>query len=313
MAKIITNLKDYIIKSKISLETPKKYLNSDFLNTATYVKLNAPVANFSYLDYNMEYNNDPTYNNRRTIRDSDGNLIENTETRQNFLNVKQKAVTTLQFNLPKTTNSLKEFLCKLLYSKYIEIANNNEKTICNNYKKSISNTFLNKVRNYVYGNNIRILDNTHASFRNLVTRIVQASNNIAMNSRFGPASFIVVSPHFCNLLNSQYFNNYTNEIDIHTSFPKLGTIGDMEVFLNKDEKKSVVLVGRKDSNNEGGMYIGSYSVDINENDIKWRGFVQSISPNAKYMFDILPIQMEESLPWHKKILNKLLKRYNING
>ena len=306
--KVITDLKNFVAKRKINLETPKYYLNSEFLNTANCIKIPLVNANITYMDYS-ENGGTPVIRNKT--------IVSNT------------------LSLPVSQNILEQTLSNTLYNKYLTLAKNNIKGYKSFGKRIIPNKFLQKIRNYVYGENDIIINqfkNTfgayagydETSYRRLVTKIIHCSNNIAVNSRFGPANFIVISRDlkwlrgFLTSPVSPVLEN-NNALPFHmfaenpNQIYKIGKLADIDVFVNKNEKKTMILIGRKNSSHEmGGVILAEHQIKI-EDRISWTGFIENTSENSNYMFDVLNIALEYNLPWYKKLLNKYLKFKNING
>ena len=142
--------------------------------------------------------------------------------------------------------------------------------------------------------------------------IISCSNNIAVCSRFGPATFIVISPDLKKLLTQSINFEEFRPNDRFESIRKIGKIANMDVFVNTLERRTI-LIGRKNTTHEfGGVILAEHEIRI-EDRIYWNGFIENTSEGSKYMFDILNIKFEKNLPWYKKLLNKYLKYKNING
>lgn len=294
--RIIKNLKDYVIQSNKIKNINKKYLNNSFLDTATFIKSDKINLSVNYI-----------------TNDNAGIFFAEKEIKCNTITV------------PKVQKSLEIELSQLLYNKYIEMAKQNDKSFLKRtleFRYKIPKTWIEKIRKYVYSDDIIILENdTEVSSRRLITKIIGCSNNIAMESKIGPANFIVISQHFVNTITnsgsffepSDSLSEYTNMYQYGKSINKIGYIADMEVFVNCNEDKPFILVGRKNSNvNQGGAVIVEYDIKMDEQ-IHWTGAIDCVSESSKYMFDILNIKFERNLTWLKKILNKFLKFKKIYG
>lgn len=315
-------------------ETDKRYLQSDFLDTAGFIKATLPSISVSYLDQVSLTNPDVEILKRANIRVKSENrerqinsiitdvdytplIVEETDEYKEYLasdtkdkfgiQLKSVAIYNKIVTIPKEKTALKDYLTNVLFNKYMELSKLNDKSIKTIAQPPV-NSLKNKIRKYVYGNNNFVFDDLDENaIKKLVIKIMECSNIIAQYSRRGPASFIIIHPYLMKYMEYipgfMSYNNTNNSID---KIDKIGSFYGLEIFINTKQDKNLCLIGRKAYANgpDIGVIISEYTTEILENTIEWRGAVFSVGNTSQYMYDTFKVEFTSNLSWFKRFLFK---------
>jgi hypothetical protein len=276
----------------------KNYLNSEFLNTAFFYKAPESKATISYLEW-QEFDE---------VTGPNG-----VPAKEIGLKLKQKDIYCDKIIFSKDEKNsfiLINTLITNLYNLYLELAKENDKSISKTTLKPKSN-FLAK---WIKGNSDILIQNKDTDIRRLVTKIIHASNAIAVNNRIGPATFIIISPKLLPIIQNTPMFTYdmSGKIKEYEAISQVGKLADLAVFVNYDSHDDTILVGRYSSqNNLGGVTLIEHDIQIDTKYITWIGAIDSYSPTSKYMFDLINVNLVDELPWYKRIVYKILKKRNM--
>lgn len=272
----------------------KNYLNSDFLNTAAFYKAADTKVSVSYLE-------------QKDLGEKDG-------FKEFGLTLKQKDIYCEKIIFTKdekNTFVLINTLISKLYNKYLQLANQNEKSVSKTALKTKSNFF----SRWIKGDSDILITKKETDLRRLITRIIHISNSIAVNSRIGAATFMVVSPKLLPIIqNANYFSyDVSGKIKEYETITLVGKLSsDLSVYVNYDSHDDLILVGRYSSqNNMGGVALIENDIQIDNKFITWIGAIDDYSETAKYMFELINVKVIDDLPWYKKIIYNFLKKRNL--
>jgi hypothetical protein len=270
------------------MQNNKKYLNSEFLNTAAFYATSNMEVKINYIDY----------------------VYPKTDEQPCDLGVKikQKTILCEKITFTKTENTaiLVNHLIANLFNKYKELALENDMSI--RHKFTTKNNFL--VR-WIKGDADFLIDENNIN--NIIHKILLAANNIAVNSRLGIASFIVVSPKMLSIIQNtpNFTYNMFGKIKVENEIiSKVGIINNLNIFVNYDSNDNTILIGRSTSNDNCGVVLVEHNIEIDNKFIIWKGAIDSYSENSKYMYEIININSIKDFPWYKKLTYKLLKKIN---
>jgi len=275
------------------------YLNSSFLNTAAIYKTDKPEFQISYIDQSITKDETTSYS---TIS----------------LGINKKTFKCEQYTFVKSSKSiLINNLSQQLYDKYVELADKNDKSYKNT--RTEQTNIWTKFTKWIKGDADILINDTNkddaTEFRSLITRITILSNLIAVNSRLGAATFIVISPKFLPIIQDSANFCYTTLSRVSDTFQleqkifQVGTLNNFKVFVNTNQSDNTILVGRSAELNGNGVFLVESNININQEVIKWSGKIDNCSENAKYAYDKLNINFVSDLPWYKILTYKLFKKY----
>lgn len=270
-----------------------KYLNSDFLETAHHAIIpeTKTIAHYmQMIDFGVPI-----------TPDSSGfpeiGMVVNT-----------KELVCNTITIPKTDDKcLVDYIEKSLLDKYFQLAKTNEKSIMKNI---ILNTT--KINNWIKGSaDVLLLDNSEDTKRRLITRTIHISNGIIVNSRYGPADFIIIPikmvDYFCSINSLDKSNN----IKINDKIFLLGIFAGLgNVYVQSYYDNQTILVGRKSKDfSMACVSVLVNNTEVEDKQIKWTGLIEEISPDTKYNFDTFKVKLVDNLPFIKKIVYKILTKY----
>ena len=278
------------------------YLNSSFLNTAAIYKTDKPEFQISYIDQSI-------------TKDESNPSIS--------LGINKKTFECEQYTFVKSSKSiLINNLSQQLYDKYVELADKNDKSYKNT--RTEQTNIWTKFKKWIKGDVDILINDTNkddatenktTEFRRLITKITMLSNLIAVNSRRGPATFIVISPKFLPIIQDSAnfcyatLSRVSDTIQLEQKIFQVGTLGHFKVFVNTNQSDNIILVGRSSELNGNGVFLVESNININQEVIKWSGKIDNCSENAKYAYDKLNVNFLSNLPWYKILTYKLLKKY----
>jgi hypothetical protein len=265
-----------------------KYLNNNFLGTATCRKVNNRVSKISYMKF-------------------DNHVLEDSALVSP--NIEMKSIDCQELYLQKTNNEcLENELSSMLYNKYILLASQND---AKNNIPSKLNKFWYSIKKYIYGNNDVILYEEN-SYKELWQNIRNLCNIIRLTNRTQNQNFIVINEElFGKLMNKSIMsNNFIRENNTKNNNIKLMcTVENIEIYVNNNAKNDNILIGTKTIDDNLGVHIMEQNLEINNKTIIWCGAIDNISNNDSKLFNTLNVIELNNLSNFKRILYKLFKKF----
>ena len=106
---------------------------------------------------------------------------------------------------------------------------------------------------------------------------------------------------------SAYDNFTAVNITSNEKYSLAGKIADVDVFVNLEQDKNLIIVGRSGSLQHGGILIADKEIDITDT-INWTGKIFDMGINAKCMYENIKVGILSELPRHKRLLFKFFSK-----
>lgn len=300
---------------------------SDFLETANILKVenNLQTVKVSYMEF-VEGEKDPSGYNTISVKvESAAVLIE--KLRVNHV-LSNEIVQELSFmhNVDAeeiVSNAINELVTQTkhqkLYNLYKQLGKEHfEKSLTK--RQRLAKKYLKNYKPVYYlTHKSKAQQREVEMLRVLLTKIILNSNRVAVDSRRGPAKFIIVGGMIGSMLQDVdgfVFENAQSQLNTRSSVILIGTICDMKIFINPylSYGDNTIVVGRTSKAED---YTGTYLLEgdpiIEKNEIAVTDDISRIAfnfeqpftlyntPNANLLYETFEVEFDK-MPWWKRLL-----------
>jgi len=242
-------------------EEQKIKMEGELLNTACILPMNGPNGVITYIDYSIDAEPQLHIEGEipmQTLSLSLFTTLATSESYQCTTTVQSSTMEDLkslhgadgiEMSMSVLKNEMHAGIQKRLYEKYASLGSTNRESKKTKWRKWVEKTFNRQLPEYT---------------EKLVSRILKISNQIASDSRRGPAQFVIVSPRTLSEMQKDPRFLYVIQSKEH-HFPIAGQIPGMNVYVNAGGHRdsNQIVIGRKTSGaGEPGVYYCEYSNDI---------------------------------------------------
>jgi len=257
-------------------EEQKIKMEGGLIDTACVLPMNGPNAAITYLDYAVDAGPQPHLEGEipmQTLSLSAFTTVAHAKSYQ-CSTVIQKShmedlkslhgVDAIEMSMDVLKNEMHAGIQKRLYEKYASLGSTYRESKKTKWRKWVEKKFNRQLPEYT---------------ENPVSRILKISNQIATDSRRGPAQFVIVSSKTLSEIQKDPRFLYVIQNREH-HFPIAGQIPGMNVYINTGGRwdSNQVVIGRKTSNaGDPGVYYCEHSNNINS-------YEDPISMNTRIQF-----------------------------